>query len=324
MKKKTKILIFILVLAAAVLTAGSFGAGNYLVDYALYRTDQAPESAHDGKAPVGETCGNEEANKAQEQALTDAWLETVSIEKTEIVSEDGLTLRALQYTADPSAHHYALVIHGYTSNKEAMQTEARHFSELGYTVITPDNRAHGESDGSYIGMGWLDRKDLLLWIQQIVNQDSQAEIILYGVSMGGAAVMMTAGEQLPDNVKAVIEDCGYTSVYDMFKNQLDYRFGLPEFPFLATADVMTGIRAGYHFKEASALEQLKKASVPMMFIHGSNDTYVPTDMVYQVFEACPTEKELLVIEGAAHAASADVDPELYWNSVTAFLNRFLN
>ena len=157
MKKKTKILISVLVLAAAILTAGSFWAGNYLVDYALYRTDQAPESAHDGKAPVGETYGNEKANKAQEQALTDAWLKTVSIEKTEIVSEDGLTLHALQYTADPSAHRYALVIHGYTSNKEAMQTEARHFSELGYTVITPDNRAHGESDGSYIGMGWLDR-----------------------------------------------------------------------------------------------------------------------------------------------------------------------
>ena len=62
----------------------------------------------------------------------------------------------------------------------------------------------------------------------------------------------------------------------------------------------------------------------MMFIHGSNDTYVPTEMVYQVYEACPTEKELLIIEGAAHAASADVDPTLYWDSVTTFLNRFLS
>ena len=141
--------------------------------------------------------------------------------------------------------------------------------------------------------------------------------------MGGATVMMTAGEALPSNVKAIIEDCGYTSVYEMFKNQLDYRFGLPEFPFLATADIMTGIRAGYHFKEASAVKQLEKATVPMMFIHGSNDTYVPTKMVYQVYEACPTEKELLVIEGAAHAASADVDPQLYWDSVAAFLGRFL-
>ena len=122
------------------MTAGSFWAGNYLVDYALYRADQAPQSANDGKAPVNETYGNEEANKAEEQRLTDLWLETVVLEKKEIVSHDGLTLRALQYTADPTSHRYALVIHGYTSNKEAMQTEARHFSELGYTVITPDNR----------------------------------------------------------------------------------------------------------------------------------------------------------------------------------------
>ena len=104
-----------------------------------------------------------------------------------------------------------------------MQKAARHFSELGYTVVTPDNRAHGESDGSYIGMGWLDRLDLLLWIDQIISEDPLAEIVLYGVSMGGAAVMMTAGEALPSAVKAIIEDCGYTSVYDMFKKSA----GLP-------------------------------------------------------------------------------------------------
>ena len=112
MKKKTKILISILAVMTAALTAGSFWAGNYLVDYALYRADQAPQSANDGKAPVNETYGNEEANKAEEQRLTDLWLETVVLEKKEIVSHDGLTLRALQYTADPASHRYALVIHG--------------------------------------------------------------------------------------------------------------------------------------------------------------------------------------------------------------------
>lgn len=103
MKKKTKILISILAVMTAALTAGSFWAGNYLVDYALYRADQAPQSANDGKAPVNETYGNEEANKAEEQRLTDLWLDTVVLEKKEIVSEDGLTLRALQYTADPAS-----------------------------------------------------------------------------------------------------------------------------------------------------------------------------------------------------------------------------
>lgn len=323
MKKWKKIALGLgltLLLAAA---AGSFWAGNFLVDYALYRTDKAPESASDGKAPVNETYGNEEANKAEDQRLTELWKQTVTIEEVQIQSEDQLTLKGLKYTADPQSHRYALVIHGYTSDKESMAPEARHFSEMGYTVITPDNRAHGESEGSYIGMGWLDRKDVLIWIDQILNQDPQAQIILYGVSMGGATVMMTAGEPLPENVKAIIEDCGYTSVYEMFKNQLAYRFGLPEFPFLQTADVMTGLRAGYRFKEASSLEQLKKAAVPMMFIHGSNDTYVPTSMVYEVYEACPTEKVILVIEGASHAVSSDVDPELYWGRVSAFLNRFL-
>ena len=221
---------------------------------------------------MNETYGNEEANKAEEQRLTDLWLETVVLEKKEIVSHDGLTLRALQYTADPTSHRYALVIHGYTSNKEAMQTEARHFSENLATRSSPRITARmAKSDGSYIGMGWLDHQDLLLWIDQVVKQDPDAEIVLYGVSMGGATVMMTAGEAFTFNVKAIIEDCGYTSVYEMFKNQLDYRFGLPEFPFLNRGYYDRNPRR-YHFKEASAKKTARKSNRPDDVYPQSNDT----------------------------------------------------
>lgn len=188
-------------------------------------------------------------------------------------------------------------------------------------MLTPDMRAHGESEGKYIGMGWLDRKDVLQWIDFIIARDPQAEIILHGVSMGGATVMMVSGEELPENVKGIVEDCGYTSVWDIFADELAYLFHLPTFPMLDAANLMSKIRAGYDFREASAVKQVAKSTVPMVFIHGSEDNFVHTDMVYEVYEACQTPKELLVVEGAGHGQAYQMDPELYFTTVFDFLDR---
>ena len=94
-------------------------------------------------------------------------------------------------------------------------------------AVAPDLRACGESEGDYVGMGWLDRKDVLQWIDYIIEQDPEAKIVVHGISMGAATTMMTAGESTPDNVKAFVEDCGYTSVWDIFSSELQLRFGLP-------------------------------------------------------------------------------------------------
>ena len=103
--------------------------------------------------------------------------------------------------------------------------------------LTPDLRACGDTDGNYLGMGWLDRKDILSWIDWIVAQDSDARIVIHGISMGAATTMMTAGEDTPDQVVAFIEDCGYTSVWDTFSSELKLRFGMPEFPLMYTANL---------------------------------------------------------------------------------------
>ena len=101
-------------------------------------------------------------------------------------------------------------------------------------------------------MGWPDRRDMLQWIDWIIRRDSEAKIVLHGISMGGATVMMTAGEDLPGQVKAVVEDCGYTSVWDIFTDELDYLFHLPAFPLLNIASCLSSLRAGYSFSEASS------------------------------------------------------------------------
>ena len=183
--------------------------------------------------------------------------------------------------------------------------------------------AHGNSEGQYIGMGWLDRKDMLKWIDYVISLDKNAQIALYGESMGGATVMMTSGEDLPSNVKAIVEDCGYTSVLEMFKKELNERFGLKPFPILNAAEVVTQLRAKYNFTEASALEQVKKSKTPMLFTHGDNDTYVPTKMVYELYEAANVEKDMLIIDGASHGAAPDVDPETYYEKVFSFLDKYI-
>ena len=200
-----------------------------------------------------------------------------------------------------------------------MEPYAQWYYENGYHVLSPHMRAHGDSEGAYIGMGWLDRKDMLRWIRTIITQDPQAQIVLHGVSMGAATVMMTSGETLPDNVKAIIEDCGYTSVWDIFSSELHVRFGLPDFPIMHVSNLVSSFKAGYSWKDASALGQVKKSRTPMLFIHGDADDFVPTDMVYPLYESATCEKQLLIVSGAGHAQSRETNSDLYWHTVETFI-----
>ena len=251
-----------------------------------------------------------------------------------ISSFDGLRLYGQYFSADGGSSaggdgavkRIAVCFHGYTSFGGGNNSAAAgFFLENGFDVLLPDLRAHGNSEGEYVGFGCLDRYDGLEWIKLLQNKyrkadrEGRLEIYLYGVSMGGATVMMTAGEALPGNVKGVVEDCGYTTVWDIFADELDYLFHLPAFPVLTAADLVARVRAGYGFTEASALEQVAKAAVPVLFIHGSEDNFVYTDMVYDLYDACRTPKDLLVVEGAGHGESYAMDPALYFDTVFGFI-----
>ena len=168
-------------------------------------------------------------------------------------------------------------------------------------------------------MGWLDRKDILRWIDLITERDAGARIVLHGVSMGGAAAMMTAGEELKENVVAVVEECGYSSVWQIFRDEAGYLYHVPPFPLLYTADFICKLRAGYSFKEASALSQIEKTDLPVLFIHGTKDNFVHTEVVYELYEACPGEKALYICEGAGHGDAYYLDPEKYIETVFDFL-----
>jgi len=173
-------------------------------------------------------------------------------------------------------------------------------------------------------MGYLERKDIILWINEIVKNNPTAQILLFGVSMGGATVLFTSGEKnLPENVKAVVSDCAFTRVYDEFGNVIRrYIPFLPDFPVVDSASVVCEIRGGYSFRDASCVKAVKRSDTPTLFIHGSKDTYVPFHMLHTLYEnaACPKEK--LIVEGAGHADARETDPELYWSTVKAFVEKY--
>ena len=221
---KRKRLIAVAVAAViVVLLAADLFAGNYLVSFALERSSASGSAV----APEPETSAETNAAVAFSAGAisekTSAWLEKAEREDVEIVSDDGLRLVGEIFPAPEDSHHWVIAVHGYTGRRQHMYAYGAYYAERGYHVLTPDLRAHGESEGRYIGMGWLDRKDILKWIGLILDRDNAAEIVLHGVSMGGGTVMMTAGEDLPENVVAVVDDCGYTSVWDVFLG----RAGIP-------------------------------------------------------------------------------------------------
>jgi fermentation-respiration switch protein FrsA (DUF1100 family) len=211
-----------------------------------------------------------------------------------------------------------------------MSAFARFFYEkLGYNVLLPEARGHGDSGGAYIGMGWPDRLDYLQWIDWVKERIGPAagkaapRIVLYGISMGAATVLMTGGETPPPEVKAIIEDCGYTSVEEELRYQMKSRYHLESRWLMDATSRITQKRAGYSFAEASALEQVKKIKVPTLFIHGDQDTFVPTQMVYPLYEACPAPKELFVVPGADHGEAYGAAGLEYEERIRSFLKRWV-
>lgn len=295
-------------------------AGNYLVSFALSRANASGVSVAPTPTTSEDTQNKVDRIWDEVKTKTDEWVDSAQKTVVSITSNDGLNLVGDVFVTDLRSHKWLIAIHGYTGKREHMYSYARYYAERGYNVLTPDMRSHGDSEGKLIGMGWLDKDDVKLWISYVLGLDQDAEIVLHGVSMGGATVMMTSGEDLPENVKAIIDDCGYTSVWDEFTDEARYLFHIPQFPILYTASVISKIRAGYNFQEASALEQVKKTDIPILFMHGSEDNFVNTDMVYELYEACNSKKDIYVAEGAGHGQALYVDPVRYFGKVFNFLD----
>ena len=319
MKKKgnkaLKILISLILVFSLVLTL----AGNFVFSFALLRKsvfsrDSISALLSGKKSDTAVYSGAEEVKKT--------WLELNS-QGIYMNSDGGLSLHGLFVKNKNDSHRYAIVCHGYSSKAVHMSYFAKMLYDRGFSVLAPDARAHGESDGNIRGMGYLEKRDIISWIHHIEQTDPLAEILLYGISMGGATVLFTSGEgDLPSSVKAVISDCAYTDVYSEIANTVKGIVPLPAFPLVDSASLVCKIRGGYSFKEASCVEAVKRSTTPTLFIHGSADTFVPFSMLDELYSSASCEKDMLVIEGATHARSATHNPEVYWGKVEEFVERY--
>lgn len=306
-------LVALLVVFAAATTYGSF----YLVDYAL---KSAPESH----------CKN--WGKAMDwYPELKPWLDSIKTEgawsDTFAIMPDGLRAHAVCIKSRKAEERTAVVVHGYTNNSIDMLHIARIYNkEMHYNVVLPDLHGHGLSQGDDIQMGWFDRLDVLKWIDLAPKMFSTVgdsmRLVVHGISMGAATTMCVSGEHTPDYVKCFVEDCGYTSAWDEFAHELRGRFSLPEFPLLYTASWLTQAKYGWSFKEASPLKQVAKCKKPMFFIHGDKDTFVPTWMVYPLYEAKPQPKQLWIAPGSEHAFAYRDHREEYIKKVEAFVGKY--
>ena len=261
-----------------------------------------------------------------------SWVDSLqsagAIRDTFIMGQDGDRHHALMIAAPHRSNRIAVVVHGYTDCAVDFLNIAQIYNhDMGFNVLLPDLHACGKSDGKAQQMGWLDRLDVLQWINIADslwrNSARQSEIVVHGVSMGAAATMCVAGDITIPAVKCFVEDCGYTSVWDEFAAQMKEQFGLPEFPLMYVTSALCKIKFGWSFGEASPLEQVRKCRKPMLFIHGGKDSYVPTRMVYPLYDAKPAPKELIVFRNTKHARSYSDYPLEYKRMVKRFVNRYI-
>lgn len=314
MKKKLYIIIGS---SLFLLTAILIGGGFFMLNYSLQ-----PE--HEGK-----DIESSYQYMFREYPGLENWIDSINSEKalkdTFIVSDNGMRLHAYYIAAAHPTKKTSMIVHGYTDNAVRMLMIAQLYNrQLGYNVFLPDLQNSGLSGGDHFQMGWLDRLDVLKWME-IANQiyGDSTQMVVHGISMGAATTMMVSGEEQASYVKCFIEDCGYTNVWDEFAHKLKDGFGLPSFPLMNITSALCKLKYGWSFKEASALEQVKKCTLPMFFIHGDADTYVPTWMVNDLFAAKQGDKELWIVPEATHAMSYRDNTLVYTEKVRDFTYKYI-
>jgi fermentation-respiration switch protein FrsA (DUF1100 family) len=285
------------------------------------------------KTPPGTSCSGPAPGLAGVEAGGGNWLDTQNCEDVFIYSQDGLRLHAY-YVASGAGADTAILAHGYGGDGKQLAGFARMFHHrFGMKVLLPDARGYGLSGGDYTGFGWHERLDMLRWADWVKGRAEAAggeaappagvRIVLFGLSMGGATVLAAGGENPGGEIKAIVEDCGYSSLMDQVAWQQKIRYGYRGTFILKALSRLTKKRAGYSFEEVSPLEQVKKSGTPTLFIHGEADDFVPFEMVLRLYEACASEKELYTVPGAAHTGAYDADPAEYERRIKNFLDKYM-
>ena len=241
-----------------------------------------------------------------------------------ITSFDGLKLHGRYYEYAPDAP-IELMFHGYRGNSDRdLCGGVQRCFQLGRSCLLVDQRASSGSEGRVITFGIKEHRDCLNWVEFMVQHfGKDVKIILTGISMGASTVLMAAGRPLPEQVKGVLADCGFSSAKAIICKVIQ-QMGLPSklaYPFVRLGARIFG---GFDLEGLSAVEAVKRATVPIIFFHGENDDFVPAQMSKENFDACASHKALITTPGAGHGLCYPVDPEGYLKALREFFGTELS
>ena len=250
----------------------------------------------------------------------EAWLNAQAMETVQIESHDGLKLSG--HFLNIGSRKTIILFHGYRSRAfRDFSCVGDYYKGLGFNLLFVDQRAHGGSEGQFITFGVKERLDCVRWAEY-VDRRIGGEIILDGLSMGATTVLMAAGEKLPESVKGIIADCGFTSPKEIMLKVMEEDLRIRCRPLFRLVALMVKLRARFDVGEYSTIEAMKKSRLPILFIHGTDDKFVPCEMTKTAYEACTSEKSLVLIEGAGHGTSYLKEPETCKAALNDFLEKY--
>lgn len=240
-----------------------------------------------------------------------------------ITSHDGLRLHALWIPAE-NARGTVLMAHGYRSTMLVdCHLGFELFHRLGWNILAPEQRTHGQSQGHYITFGVKESRDMQGWIEYYNSHLSQAPMLLFGISMGASTMLYLADRELPSNVKGIIADCGFTSPAAILTSVYKNVIHLPAAPSIWAAGLFTKLFAGFSLWECDTRKILPNSRLPVLLIHGKGDGFVPCHMTEQAHESCTGDKELLLVEEAEHGLSFLTDGYGYTAAVMDFIKKYV-
>ncbi len=251
-------------------------------------------------------------------------LEAIEHEDVEICSYDGTRLVGHWYPCE-NPKRIIVAMHGWRSSwSQDFGIIAKSWFDSDCSVLFCEQRGQGESGGDYMGFGLLERFDCLEWIKWVCEktEGETTPIYLGGVSMGGATILMTAGFDLPERVHGIVADCAFTSPHAIWRHVVQNNLHIPYGLYSAVARDICKKKIQMGSDEYSCIDAMKRCRVPVLFIHGTDDRFVPVSMTYENYKACAAERRLLVVPGADHGLSYLKDKKSYEEAVTKFWNDY--